>query len=94
MTELMTPAQIAALARITEKHVRRVISQFSAGPWHRRETWRGACLHIHPGPLVAFSSLPADLRDAALVARDQLCLPLPPRTTIFWNGIRPNLHLI
>lgn len=78
MTELVTPAEIAALARITEKHVRRVIRQFSAGPWHGRSAWRGAVLNIRPGNLVAFSSLPVELRDAALVARDQLSLPLPP----------------
>ncbi|MDO5606010.1 MAG: hypothetical protein Q4G25_12700 [Paracoccus sp. (in: a-proteobacteria)] len=37
----------------------------------------GVALRIHPGPLVEFSSLPADLRDAALVARGQMALPLP-----------------
>lgn len=89
MTDLMNPAEIAALARVTERHMRRVISQFGAGPWHGRDAWRGAALRIHPGPLVEFSSLPDDVRDAALVARHQLSLPLPPpRTVLFWNGLR------
>lgn len=79
--DLVTPAQIALYARITEKHVRRVIRQFSAGPWHGRRAWRGAVLRIGPGLMVDFASLPADLRDAALVIRDQLCLPLPPPGT-------------
>lgn len=75
---LVSPSELAALARISEKHMRRVIRQFSAGPYAGREVWRGACLRIHPGPLVEFSSLPVELRDAALVARDQMLLPLPP----------------
>lgn len=41
MTERLAPDEIAALARITVKHMRRVISQFSAGPWHGRTAWRG-----------------------------------------------------
>lgn len=88
MADLVTPAQIASLARITEKHVRRVIRQFSAGPYHRRKAWRGVALRIHDGLMVEFASLPDDIRDAALVARDQLPLPFPPphRNTIFWNG--------
>ncbi|MFV0409767.1 MAG: hypothetical protein ACK5LJ_08775 [Paracoccus sp. (in: a-proteobacteria)] len=87
MSELVAPAEIAALAHITEKHVRRVIHQFSRPRMHGgRSAWRGAVLDIHPGNLVAFSSLPVELRDAALVARDQLSLPLPPRTAIIWNN--------
>ena len=81
MTDLVTPAEIAGLARITEKHVRRVIRQFSAGPYVSRAAWRGAALRIHDGLLVDFASLPPDLRDAALVARDKMSLPLPPPGT-------------
>lgn len=79
MTELVTPAEIAALAGITEKHVRRVIREFQTRGWlPPRDTWRGAELRIHDGLMVEFSSLPADIRDAALVARDQMALPFPP----------------
>ena len=89
---LLSPAEVAALARITQKHVRRVIGQFSAGPWHGRKTWRGAVLRIHPDKLVEFSSLPVDLRDAALVARDQLSLPLPPPGTRYSGTARCRSH--
>lgn len=77
-SDLVTPAQIALYACITEKHARRVIRQFSAGPYQGRQVWRGAALRIGPGLMVEFASLPADVRDAALVMRDQLSLPLPP----------------
>lgn len=79
MNDLLTPAQIAAMARITEKHMRRVIREFHSRGWlGPRKSWHGATLRIHDGPLVEFASLPAELRDAALVARDQLSLPFPP----------------
>lgn len=83
MTDLVTPAQIAGMARVTEKHMRRVIRQFSRPLFcGGRKAWRGASLSIHDGLLVEFASLPADLRDAALVARDQLSLPFPPEHDI------------
>ena len=87
MTELVTPAQIAELARITEKHVRRVIREFHTRGWYPpRKAWRGVALRIHDGMQVEFASLPDDIRDAALVARDQMPLPFPPRNMLFWNG--------
>ncbi len=94
MADLVTPAQIASLARITEKHMRRVIREFHSRGWlGPRKTWRGVPLRIHDGQLVEFASLPADIRDAALVARDQLSLPFPPpRNTIFWNVAIPALR--
>lgn len=80
--DLVTPAELAALARITEARARQVCREFiSPGAYGVRRSWRGAVLRIHPGPAVEFSSLPVDLRDAALVARDQFLLPLPPPGT-------------
>lgn len=79
MPDLVTPAQIAALAHITEKHVRRVIREFHTRGWEPpRRVWRGAVLRIHAGMQVEFASLPDDIRDAALIARDQMHLPFPP----------------
>lgn len=90
MTDLVTPAEIAALAHITEKHVRRVIRQFSrpliSGG---RVAWHGANLRVRDGLMVEFASLPDDIRDAALVARDQLDLPLPPGTRYFGTARLP-----
>lgn len=89
MVDVVTPAQIAGLAGITEKHVRRVIREFQTRGCHSpRKAWRGAALRIHDAMQIEFASLPDDIRDAALVARGQMHLPLPPGTRSFGTALR------
>lgn len=82
----VTPDQIAALAGLTEKHVRRMISRAQgAGPYASRD-WFGKHLHVvsgECGPKVAFPTLPDHIREA-FVMRDQEELPLPPMSTKYF----------
>lgn len=74
------PEQIAAVANLSEKHVRRVIMRAQgAGPYVSTD-WFGNRLVVRTGehgPEVAFSSLPNHIREAFIML-DQPELPLPP----------------
>ena len=76
----VTPDQIAAMAGVTEKHVRRMISRArGAGPY-LNPLWYGTRMRVsigECGPEVAFATLPDHIREA-FVMQDQEELPLPP----------------
>ena len=76
----VTPAEIARVAGLTEKHVRRMISRArGCGPYVPQE-WFGALMRIEDGecgPRVVFATLPDHIREA-FVMLDQPELPLPP----------------
>ncbi len=79
--DFVSPDQIAQIAGLTEKHVRRMIGRAQgAGPYVNDE-WFGQRMHVvvgECGPLVAFATLPDHIREA-FVMLDQEELPLPPR---------------
>lgn len=76
----VTPADIARVAGLTEKHVRRMISRpRGCGPYVSQE-WFGTILRVEQnehGPEVVFATLPEHIREA-FVMLDQPELPLPP----------------
>lgn len=82
----VTPDQIAEVAGLSEKHVRRMIARAQgAGPYVSQE-WFGKRLRIvtgECGPEVEFATLPDHIREA-FVMLDQEELPLPPPMTILF----------
>ena len=87
----VTPAQIADVAGLTEKHVRRMISRAKgAGPYVSPD-WYGVRMDVtrtDGGPIVMLSSLPAQIREA-FVMLDQQELPLTPPMT----NVKFHLHV-
>lgn len=92
----VTPDQIANVAGLTEKHVRRMIARAQgAGPYVSRE-WFGKRMRVvigESGPEVEFATLPDHIREA-LVMLDQPELPLPPPVIVLIlnNPSPPILH--
>ena len=85
----VTPDQIACIAGLTEKHVRRMIRRAEGcGPYVSRD-WFGVRMQVcrtDDAVQVAFPSLPDHIREA-FVMLDQKELPLtPPRNMNFDNG--------
>lgn len=76
----VTPSEIARVAGLTEKHVRRMIRRAEgAGPYISRD-WFGTRMQVRRidnGTLVAFPSLPDHIREAFIMI-DQMELPLTP----------------
>lgn len=87
-----TPSEIASAARLTEKHVRRMLRRaIGAGP-HVSPFWFGCRVEVTNtgrGLMADICTLPTHIREA-LVMRDQLELPLTPpqRIAIVWNAHR------
>jgi hypothetical protein len=92
----VTPDQIAQVAGVTEKHVRRMISRAQGGGPFGNPLWFGTRMRVSVGecgPEVEFATLPGHIREG-FVMQDQEELPLPPpRNTLNLNEpSRPALH--
>jgi len=76
----VAPDQIAEVAGLTKKHVRRMIARArGAGPYVSQD-WFGKRMRVvagERGPEVEFATLPDHIREA-FVMLDQEELPLPP----------------
>ena len=86
MTDYVSPKQIADVAGLTEKHVRRMVSRAEgAGPFVSGQ-WFGQRLQVvreGDAKKVAFTTLPQHIREA-FVSLAQLDLPLPPP----WGSVK------
>ncbi len=75
----VTPAEIARVSGLTEKHVRRMMGRVrGVGHWVDYK-WFGTRPRIHDtdtGPEIEFATLPDHIREA-FVLKDQPMLPLP-----------------
>lgn len=74
----VTPAEIAQVAGVTEKHVRRMMSRARGSGHHVSPEWFGRIMRIEKGehgPEVVFATLPDHIREA-FVMLDQQELPL------------------
>lgn len=76
---IVTTAQIAQAAGLTEKHVRRMVSRAKGAGPYVAPTWFGVRMQIadRKDGTVIFTSLPAHIREAFMML-DQQELPLPP----------------
>ncbi len=79
----VSPDQIAQVAGLSEKHVRRMVARArGAGPYVSPE-WFGKRLRVVTGdcgPEIEFATLPKHIREAFMLL-DQLELPLTPPQT-------------
>ncbi|MEM7295671.1 MAG: hypothetical protein AAF330_03450 [Pseudomonadota bacterium] len=81
----VTPSEIARIAGITEKHVRRMIGRAVNPGLYDNPDWFGVRMNVirdDGGPKVTFTSLPEQIREAfVMLDQQELPLPPPPRTT-------------
>lgn len=91
----VTPAQIAQVSGLTEKHVRRMVGRAQGAGPHVSPCWFGERMRVRvveSGLEVEFASLPQHIREA-FVLLDQPDLPLPPpRSRINCNRMTHELR--